>query len=109
MRFADQVSQCRLRQAGKACYPRPHTMSGGELQDVWRRRSDDQLVDAFRCIDEYGAESQSVIRAELVRRGLGEPSTTPIMFHDAEAVAPLQRHAHACGQPVDVARHAFVE
>ena len=63
----------------------------GDVEDVWRRKSEQQLVDAFRCIEEYGVDGQRAIRAEFSRRGLPEPSTKPITFGEVEAVARLHR------------------
>jgi len=40
-----------------------------KLEEVWRRRTDDQLVEAAQCLDEYTDEGRDVIRAELRRRG----------------------------------------
>ncbi len=62
-----------------------------ELDEVWQRKSDDELIEAFRCLDEYGSDGQEAIRGELVRRGLSEPSTTPVSVREAEAVARLHR------------------
>jgi len=63
----------------------------GDVEDVWRRKSEQQLVDAFRCIEEYGVDGQRAIRAEFSRRGLPEPSKKPITLGEVEAVARLHR------------------
>lgn len=42
---------------------------------VWRNKSDEELLEAAAVIDEYTDEGQSIIRAELRRRRLHEPSS----------------------------------
>jgi hypothetical protein len=62
-----------------------------ELEELWLRQSDEQLLEAFASLDEYSPASQDAIRAEFVRRGLAQPSQKSITFHEAEAVARLHR------------------
>lgn len=40
---------------------------------VWRRRSDEQLLQASQRLEEYTDEGRRVVRAELVRRGITRP------------------------------------
>lgn len=42
------------------------------MQEIWRRRTDEQVIEASRCLEEYEGEDQRVILAELRRRGLPE-------------------------------------
>ncbi|MGV3517709.1 hypothetical protein [Luteitalea sp.] len=42
-----------------------------DAEKIWRGRSDEQLVEAARLLDDYTEEGRSVIRAELLRRGMG--------------------------------------
>jgi hypothetical protein len=44
-----------------------------DVAELWRRRSDEQLLKAAGCLEEYTDEGQRVIRAELDRRGLAQP------------------------------------
>ena len=62
-----------------------------EVDDVWRQKSDEQVLEAFMSLDDYGSDGQRAIRAEFVRRSLAVPTTTPITCHEAEAVARLHR------------------
>jgi hypothetical protein len=41
-----------------------------DAEEIWRGRSDEQLVEAARHLDEYTEDGRSVIRADLLRRGL---------------------------------------
>ena len=40
------------------------------VEEVWRRRSDDELVEAAQRLEEYTDEGRKVIQAELLRRGI---------------------------------------
>lgn len=40
-------------------------------EEIWRGRTDEQLLEAARLLDDYTEEGRSVIRAELIRRGMG--------------------------------------
>jgi hypothetical protein len=62
-----------------------------ELEDLWRRRNDEQLVDAFLYLSEYSGEGQRIIRAEFVRRHLPEPVRKTLSLDQIETVARLQR------------------
>ncbi len=42
----------------------------GNAEEVWKRRSDEQLLEAAQALDEYTDEGRSVIQAELRRRGI---------------------------------------
>ena len=69
-------------------------MTGGE--DVWRRSSDEQLIDAARVLGEYTDDGRAIILAELHRRGLPEPIPEPILDIAASALAsPWRRLAAA--------------
>ena len=45
------------------------------VEEAWRRRTDDQLVAAAQRIEEYTDEGRQVIREELRRRAIAEPSS----------------------------------
>ena len=67
-------------------------MSVGE--DVWRRSTDEQLIDAARVLGEYTDDGRAIIRAELLRRGLPEPIPEPILDVPASTLAsPWRRLA----------------
>lgn len=42
-------------------------------EDIWRSKTDEQLLAACAVLDDYTEEGQRIIRAELERRGLEEP------------------------------------
>ena len=44
-----------------------------EIEQVWRRKSDEEVLDAMAHIEEYRSPAQSAIRAEHLRRGLPPP------------------------------------
>jgi len=46
-------------------------MQDGE--QVWRSKTDDEVVEAARVLSDYTEEGERIIRAELRRRGLPEP------------------------------------
>jgi uncharacterized RDD family membrane protein YckC len=57
------------------------------VEDVWRRRSDEQLTEAASLLHEYTSDGQQAIRAELQRRGLPEPPLQQsALGHDAPAL-----------------------
>jgi hypothetical protein len=62
-----------------------------DLEELWRSRTDEQLLEAFSALEEYSEQGQRVIHAEFVRRGLAEPTKKPITFQDALAVRTLHR------------------
>ena len=41
-----------------------------DAEEIWRRRSDEQLLEAAQGLDEYTDEGRRAIRAELLRRGI---------------------------------------
>jgi uncharacterized RDD family membrane protein YckC len=51
-----------------------------DAEEIWRRRSDEQILEAAQALDEYTDEGRSVIQAELLRRGIG---TDPVAIEDA--------------------------
>jgi hypothetical protein len=44
-----------------------------EIEQVWRGKSDEELLEAAGALGEYTPEGQNVIRAELKRRGFEDP------------------------------------
>jgi uncharacterized RDD family membrane protein YckC len=62
-----------------------------DAEELWRGRSDDQLVKAAQLLDEYTVEGQRVIQAELLRRGL---VAAPLPILDSgTGVSPLSNLA----------------
>jgi uncharacterized RDD family membrane protein YckC len=51
-----------------------------DAEDIWKRRSDEQILDAAQALDEYTDEGRRLIHAELLRRGIG---TDPVAIQDA--------------------------
>ena len=51
-----------------------------DIDEVWRRRTDEQLLNAARVLDEYTEEGRRAIQAELVRRGI---ATEPVAIQNA--------------------------
>jgi hypothetical protein len=49
------------------------SLARSEAEEIWRARSDADLLSAVRRLAEYTEEDKGVIRAELRRRGLDEP------------------------------------
>jgi hypothetical protein len=50
-----------------------------ELEKVWRAKTDEEVLAAARQLGKYSEEGERAIRAELRRRGFGEPP--PIIGH----------------------------
>ena len=46
-----------------------------EVEQIWRDKTDDEIVEAAWNLSEYTEEAARVIRAELQRRNLPEPDT----------------------------------
>ena len=44
-----------------------------EIEQAWRAKTDDELLEAAGTLGEYTPEGQDVIRAELTRRGFEDP------------------------------------
>jgi hypothetical protein len=44
-----------------------------EIEQVWRSKSDEELLEAAGALGEYTPEGQNIIRAELKRRGFEDP------------------------------------
>lgn len=69
-------------------------------EEIWRRRSDDDLRAAAECLDEYTEEGRRIIRGELERRSSPEylieqeALESQIVEKARESVAarPIQRH-----------------
>lgn len=45
-----------------------------DAEAIWRRKSDEELLEAVAVISEYTEEGQAIIRAEMKRRRLQEPA-----------------------------------
>ena len=75
-----------------------------ELEAAWRQKSDEQVLEAAGCIEDYGSEGQRVILSECARRNLSLPVANPIALHDVEAVARLHRRfaGLVCAQWVSI-------
>lgn len=52
-------------------------MAGDSAQDLWQRKSDDELIAAFRRLGDYTDEGSAVITAEMSRRQLPRPEDAP--------------------------------
>ena len=59
------------------------------LEDLWQHKSDEDVVEATTHLDDYTAEVQQVLLAEMRRRGLPEPS--PVVFPMTESPRAVQR------------------
>lgn len=44
-----------------------------DMEQIWREKSDEDLLEAAATLSDFTAEGQRVIRAELKRRGLEDP------------------------------------
>jgi hypothetical protein len=58
-----------------------------EPEEIWRAKSDDELLEAREDLSEFTEEGERIIRAELQRRGLPKPD-------------PPIGSCPACGRPV---------
>ena len=58
-----------------------------ESEEIWRAKSDDELLEASEDLSEYTEEGERIIRAELQRRGLPKPD-------------PPIGSCPACGRPI---------
>ncbi|HSP16659.1 MAG TPA: DUF2007 domain-containing protein [Thermoanaerobaculia bacterium] len=54
------------------------------MDRIWRPKTDDEVVEAANNLFEYTEEAQRVIRAELQRRGLPEPSETAAIAEESD-------------------------
>ena len=74
-----------------------------DAEEIWRGRSDEQLVDAARHLDEYTEEGRSVIRSELLRRGMGtDPGAIQNALNDTSmAGSPASLGDRVLGQVLD--------
>jgi hypothetical protein len=61
------------------------------LKELWRRKSDDRILEALAYLSDYNDEAQAAIRAECVRRGLTEHTDRPITLKEAQSAARLHR------------------
>ena len=48
-------------------------MTMSEMEEIWREKSDEDLLEAAAHLAEFTAEGQHVVREELRRRGLEDP------------------------------------
>jgi putative signal transducing protein len=48
-----------------------------DIDQIWRDKSDDELLEASESLSDFTEEAERVIRAELRRRGLPEPEPAP--------------------------------
>ena len=55
------------------------------VEDVWRRRTDAQVIEAAGRLHEYTEEGRRLIRGELERRGLAVPVGSPIGGYSSPA------------------------
>jgi hypothetical protein len=61
-------SLAAIRLPANTCSELLEPMSDAE--EIWRRRSDEQLLEAAQRLEDYTDEGRRVIRAELLRRGM---------------------------------------
>lgn len=61
------------------------------LEDLWRRKPDDQIIDASACLDEYGDDARAIIQAEFLRRRLVPPWKTEVAPGVLATITRLQR------------------
>jgi hypothetical protein len=75
----------------------------GESEEIWRAKSDDELLEARESISEYTEEGERIIRAELRRRGLPQPDP-PIGLCPACGRSIARSHygdqCPQCGEPL---------
>jgi hypothetical protein len=74
-----------------------------EPEEIWRAKSDDELLEAREDLSEYTEEGERIIRAELQRRGLPEPD--PPIGSCPSCGRPIGRHHQGdqcsqCGEPL---------
>ena len=80
-----------------------------DAEDVWRAKTDDELLEAVEQLSEYTAEGERIIRAELRRRRLPEPAPDiGACPHCGRAIARNHQHDECpqCGEvlPPDILR-----
>ncbi len=75
----------------------------GEAEEIWRAKTDEELLEAGEELSEYTADGERIIRAELHRRGLPEPGP-PIgaCASCGSAIAPNHQgdECPQCGEPL---------
>ncbi|MFB3853782.1 MAG: hypothetical protein ACE148_08155 [Vicinamibacterales bacterium] len=69
-----------------------------EAEQIWRKKSDEDLIEAAGELEEYTEEGQRIILAEIERRGLEIPGAEPL---DAEVEAGLDEET---GEPLECLR-----
>lgn len=62
------------------------------VDNVWRRRSDEQLTEAARVLHEYTSDGQKAIRAELERRGLPQPLSQQLEALSGDQAPAFQQY-----------------
>ena len=80
-----------------------------EPEEIWRAKSDDELLEAREDLSEFTEEGERIIRAELQRRGL--PAPDPPIGSCPACGRPIPRHHQGdrcsqCGErlPQDILR-----
>lgn len=71
--------------------PASEELTRVNFEAEWRAKTDEQLLEAVGCLDDYTADAQRVIQAEMQRRGLAAPPETSVAFEEANAMARLYR------------------
>lgn len=74
-----------------------------ESEEIWRAKSDDELLEASEDLSEYTEEGERIIRTELQRRGLPEPD--PPIGSCPSCGRPVARYHQGdqcsqCGEPL---------
>jgi hypothetical protein len=74
-----------------------------ESEEIWRAKSDEELLEAREDLSEYTEEGERIIRAELQRRGLPKPD--PPIGSCPACGRPVARHHQGdecaqCGEPL---------
>jgi hypothetical protein len=75
----------------------------GHAEDIWRAKTDEELLEAGEQLAEYTEDGERIIRAELHRRGLPEPGP-PIgaCARCGRVIAPNHQadECSQCGEPL---------
>jgi hypothetical protein len=74
-----------------------------ESEEIWRAKSDDELLEAREDLSEYTEEGERIIRAELQRRGFPKPD--PPIGSCPSCGRPIARYHQGdkcsqCGEPL---------
>jgi hypothetical protein len=68
-----------------------------DAEEVWRRRSDEQLAEAAARLEEYTDKGRRVICAELVRRGITVSAQAVDTHRVAVGPEPTSKECPKCG------------